>query len=213
MDLCFSKKLYKTLSEIKGDVEAVLKQGRGIVDKQQVDNTQELTSQLDNLKLKYNELGSRVTNGKNDIERAYKCAKKFRKEYNLINDFLNKIDNELKKIELKPLSKNYNDELDWIRNTRFEVNKVEANVETLKSLYKAMIDLLKDKDNHLSGAFNKFKDIEDKLSSIIRRLDNRSNFIQVHTTTLFEDFYELRAVSPFGIHYFSSFVLSNPANF
>ncbi len=175
----FSKKIYKTLSELKGEVEAVLKQGRGIVDKQQVENTQELTSQLDNLKLKYNDLGSRVTNGKNDIERAHKCSKKFRKEFNLINDFLSKIDNELKKIELKPLSKNYTDELDWIKNTRFEINKVETNVETLKNLYKILCEMAKNKENQLTGALNKVKDIEEKLSSIIRRLDNRSCFIQV----------------------------------
>jgi dystrophin len=171
------KKIYKTLSEIKSEVEAVLKQGRGIVDKQQVDNTQELTSQLDNLKLKYNDLGSRVTNVKNDIERAYKCSKKFRKEYNLIGDFLSKIDNELKKIELKPLSKNFGDELDWIKNTRYEINKVEANVDNLKGLYKALSEMAK--DHQLTCALNKVKDIEDKLTLITKRLDIRSNFIQV----------------------------------
>jgi dystrophin len=116
-------KFYKTLSELKSQIEFVLKQGRSIVDKKQVDNTDELTKQLDALKLKYNELGSRVTTGKNDLEKAFKHAKKFRKEFNLISDFLGKIDGELRKIEQKPLSKNYNDELEWIKNTKSEINK------------------------------------------------------------------------------------------
>ncbi len=139
---------------------------------------------MDKLKLKYNDLGSRVTNGKADIERAFKYAKKFRKEHNLISDFLSKIDVELKKIELKPLSKNYNDELDWIKNTRMEINKVETNIDNLRNLYKTLLDLVKNKDNHLNSALNKIKDIEEKLTSIIRRLDTRATFIQVSLSIL-----------------------------
>lgn len=92
-------KFYKTLSEQKSFIEIVLKQGRSIVEKKQVDNTEELTRHLDNLKLNYNELGSRVTNWKNDLEKAFKLAKKFRREFNLISDFLSKIDGELKKLK------------------------------------------------------------------------------------------------------------------
>lgn len=117
-------KFYKHLSELKSQVEFVLKQGRSIVEKRQVDNCDELTRQLDGLKHKYNELGARVTNGKNDLEKGFKMAKKFKKEYVIVNDFLGKIDGELRKIEQKPLSKNYNDELDWIKNTKIEINKV-----------------------------------------------------------------------------------------
>ena len=65
-------KFYKTLSELKSQIEFVLKQGRSIVDKKQVDNTEELTKYLDVLKQKYNDLGSRVTNGKNELEKAFK---------------------------------------------------------------------------------------------------------------------------------------------
>jgi dystrophin len=62
LDACM--RVYKVLSELKPQVEQLLKQGRGIVDKRQVDNTDELTKQLDGLKHKYNELGSSVTNAK-----------------------------------------------------------------------------------------------------------------------------------------------------
>ena len=163
-------KFYKTLSELKGQIEFVLKQGRSIVDKKQVDNTEELTKQLDTLKQKYNELGSRVTNGKNDLEKAFKHAKKFRKEYNLINDFLGKIDGELRKIEQKPLSKNYNDELEWIKNTKSEINKVETvNLETMKQLKKSLEELLRANSNKtakLTGATSKIADIEQKVRKI-----------------------------------------------
>lgn len=171
-------KFYKILAEIKADIEATLKLGRTIVDRKQVDNTTELTAQLDKLKHKYNELGSRVTNGKNDLEKAFKYGKKFRKECNLIEDFLSKIDQELKKIEQKPLSKNYIDELDWIKNTNLEITKVEKNLENLKNLHKSLCELVRDKSNTLTGAFSRITSIEEKLNAIVKRLDSRYSFIQ-----------------------------------
>lgn len=176
----YLQKFYKTLAESKADIENVLKQGRSIVDKRQVDNTDELTLILDNLKQKYNELGLRVTTGKNELEKAFKIAKKFRKEYNLINEFLSKIDGELKKVEQKPLSKNYLDELEWINNTRFEINKVENNIETLKNLQKSLQEFVKNKEKILHESLNKVKEVEDKLKYIVKRLDNRASFIQVN---------------------------------
>ena len=184
-------KFYKTLSELKSQIEFVLKQGRSIVDKRQVDNTDELTKQLDTLKLKYNELGARVTTGKNELEKAFKHAKKFRKEYNLIGDFLGKIDGELRKIEQKPLSKNYNDELEWIKNTKIEINKVETvNLETMKQLKKALEELVQRKaaSHHLSGAASKILDIEQKVSNIQRRIDERASFLHNQASKLDESY-------------------------
>lgn len=184
-------KFYKTLSELKSQIEFVLKQGRSIVDKRQVDNTDELTKQLDTLKLKYNELGARVTTGKNELEKAFKHGKKFRKEYNLIGDFLGKIDGELRKIEQKPLSKNYNDELEWIKNTKIEINKVETvNLETMKQLKKALEELVQRKaaSHHLSGAASKILDIEQKVSNIQRRIDERASFLHNQASKLDESY-------------------------
>jgi len=184
-------KFYKTLSELKSQIEFVLKQGRSIVDKKQVDNTDDLTKQLDALKFKYNELGARVTTGKNDLEKAFKHAKKFRKEYNLINDFLGKIDGELRKIEQKPLSKNYNDELEWIKNTKAEINKVETiNLETMKQLKKSLEELIQRKSasHHLSGAASKILDIEQKVTNIQRRIDERATFLNNQASKLDESY-------------------------
>lgn len=195
---------------MKPQIEFVLKQGRSIVDKKQVDNTEELTKQLDNLKQKYNELGSRVTNGKNDLEKAFKLSKKFRKEYNLVNDFLGKIDSELRKIEQKPLSKNYNDELEWIRNTKNEINKVETNnLETMRSTKKGLEELVRvivrspssfgntsinsnlsgsSSATKLSGAIAKINDIEQKVNNIQRRIDDRASFLHEQAKKLDESY-------------------------
>lgn len=193
MQLEHCMKFYKTLSELKSQIEIVLKQGRSIVDKKQVDHTEELTRQLDTLKLKYNEMGSRVTNSKNDLEKAFKLAKRFRKEYNLINDFLSKIDGELRKIEQKPLSKNYNDELDWIKNTKSEINKVETiNLETMRGLRKSLDDIVRSQTTNsiskLNGTTVKINEIEQKVSNILRRVDDRAGFLHEQAKKLDESY-------------------------
>lgn len=55
-----SKKLYKTLSEVKLEVETVIKTGRHIVQKQQTDNPKSMDEQLTFLKVLYNDLGAQV---------------------------------------------------------------------------------------------------------------------------------------------------------
>lgn len=54
------QKLYKILSEVKLEVETVIKTGRQIVQKQQTENPKGMDEQLTALKLLYNELGAQV---------------------------------------------------------------------------------------------------------------------------------------------------------
>jgi dystrophin len=204
-------KFYKTLSELKSHIEHVLKQGRSIVEKKQVDNTDDLTKQLDTLKFKYNDLGARVTNGKNELEKAFKVCKKFRREHSIISDFLSKIDGELRKIEQKPLSKNYNDELEWIKNTKIEINKVETiNLESIRLMRKSFDDLLKstlkqqaangNEQSNKGGAITasnkavnstmsvRMAELEERLNSIQKRIDDRALFLQEQARKLDESY-------------------------
>lgn len=54
------QKLYKLLSEVKLEVETVIKTGRQIVQKQQTENPKAMDEQLTALKLLYNDLGAQV---------------------------------------------------------------------------------------------------------------------------------------------------------
>ncbi|KAH0521716.1 Dystrophin [Microtus ochrogaster] len=60
LDKCM--KLYKTLSEVKLEVETVIKTGRHIVQKQQTDNPKSMDEQLTFLKVLYNDLGAQWLN-------------------------------------------------------------------------------------------------------------------------------------------------------
>ena len=48
------------MSEVKSEVEYVIKTGRQVVDKKQVDFPEKLSAQLDAIKLQYNEMGVQV---------------------------------------------------------------------------------------------------------------------------------------------------------
>lgn len=54
------QKLYKVLSEVKGEVETVIKTGRQIVQRQQTEQPKDLDDRVTALKLLYNQLGSQV---------------------------------------------------------------------------------------------------------------------------------------------------------
>ena len=49
------------MSELKSEVEYVIKTGRVIVEKKQVEFPDKLNQQLDAIKLQYNELGAQVS--------------------------------------------------------------------------------------------------------------------------------------------------------
>lgn len=127
-------KLYKHLSDIKSEVEYVIRTGRSIVEKRQVDEPNGLTKQIDQLKSQYNSLGAKVSTSKTQLDGIERHLRKFRKEYAHIHEWFVKADNELRKIENKQISKNTKEEADWIRSTRNDIKKLESNFETLKNL-------------------------------------------------------------------------------
>ena len=56
----FFQKYYKTMSELKPEVEYVIKTGRQVVERKQVDFPDKLSKQLDAIKQLYNDLGAQV---------------------------------------------------------------------------------------------------------------------------------------------------------
>ena len=96
-------------------MEYVIRTGRGIVEKRQIDEPDDLTRQIDLLKAQYNNLGTKVSASKNQLDSVERYLRKFRKEYAHIHEWFVKADNEIRKIENKQVSKNTKEETDWIR--------------------------------------------------------------------------------------------------
>ncbi|CAF0755155.1 unnamed protein product, partial [Didymodactylos carnosus] len=173
LDQCV--KLYKTLADIKSEVEYVIRIGRGIVEKRQIDETHELTRQIDRLKQTYNELASKISTSKTQLDNVERHIRKFRKEYSQINDWLIKADTELRKIENKQVSKNTKEEIDWIRTTRNDLKKLEVNFETLKSLERSTV---KEAGCQLPSLNEKVIDLKRQIDLLERRLKDRYDIVE-----------------------------------
>ncbi|XP_078088638.1 dystrophin-like isoform X9 [Mustelus asterias] len=137
LDHCM--KLYKNLSEVKSDVETVIKTGRQIVQKQQTENPKELDERLTALKLQYNDLGAQVTEGKQELEKSLKFSRKLRKEVNALTEWLAATDSELtRRSAVEGMPTNLDTEVAWSKATQKDIEKrrllLNSITETGKSL-------------------------------------------------------------------------------
>lgn len=148
MDGCM--KLYKTLSEVKLEVETVIKTGRQIVQKQQTDNPKSMDEQLTALKLLYNDLGAQVTEGKQDLERAIMLSVKLRKESASLSEWLTATESEL---ILKSTTDNACSDLDvevaWAKNVLKELERRKADLNSVTESSAALQCLVEGSENIL----------------------------------------------------------------
>ncbi|XP_032828779.1 dystrophin isoform X4 [Petromyzon marinus] len=157
--------LYKTLSEVKTEVEAVIKTGRQIVQKQQTEDPQELDERLTSLKLLYNDLGAQVTDSKSDLEKALKLARKLRKEIAALTDWLAATDSELtRRSAVDGMPESLETELAWSQATQKEITKRQGSLAAAADTGAALQSLLKGPEGSA---------IDDKLSLL------NSNWIAV----------------------------------
>ncbi|XP_021263836.1 dystrophin isoform X10 [Numida meleagris] len=162
LDHCM--KLYKSLSEVKSEVETVIKTGRQIVQKQQTENPKELDERLTALKLQYNELGAKVTEKKQELEKCLKLSRKLRKEINSLTEWLAATDVELtKRSAVQGIPSNLDAEIAWGKATWKEIEKRQVQLKNISDLGENLKTVLKGKESL----------VEDKLSLL------NSNWIAV----------------------------------
>uniref|UniRef100_A0A670ITN6 Utrophin n=1 Tax=Podarcis muralis TaxID=64176 RepID=A0A670ITN6_PODMU len=129
-------KLYKTLSEVKLEVETVIKTGRQIVQKQQTDNPKSMDEQLTALKFLYNDLGAQVTEGKQDLEQALQLSCKLKEVSLSLSKWLEATEAELvHKSTSENLLTDLDTEIAWAKNVlrELERKKVDLNSVTESS--------------------------------------------------------------------------------
>ncbi|KAM7135653.1 utrophin isoform 2-T2 [Molossus nigricans] len=141
LDKCM--KLYKTLSEVKLEVETVIKTGRHIVQKQQTDNPKEMDEQLTSLKVLYNDLGAQVTEGKQDLERASQLARKMKREAASLSEWLSVTEAELvQKSTAEGLLGDLDSEISWAKNILKDLEKRKADLNTITESSAALQSLV-----------------------------------------------------------------------
>uniref|UniRef100_A0A8C9NDG7 Dystrophin n=1 Tax=Serinus canaria TaxID=9135 RepID=A0A8C9NDG7_SERCA len=146
LDHCM--KLYKNLSEVKSEVETVIKTGRQIVQKQQTENPKELDERLTALKLQYNELGAKVTEKKQELEKCLKLSRKLRKEINALTEWLAATDAELtKRSAAQGMPSNLDAEIAWGKATRKEIEKRQVQLKSISDLGENLKTVMKGKES------------------------------------------------------------------
>lgn len=156
--------LYKSLSEVKSEVEMVIKTGRQIVQKKQTENPKELDDRITALKLHYNELGAKVTERKQQLEKCLKLSRKMRKEMNALTEWLAATDTELtKRSAVEGMPSNLDAEVAWGKATQKEVEKQKVHLKSVTELGEALKAVLGKRETL----------VEDKLSLL------NSNWIAV----------------------------------
>nr|XP_046237962.1 dystrophin isoform X12 [Scatophagus argus] len=132
-------KLYKVLSEVKGEVETVIKTGRQIVQKQQTEQPKELDDRVTALKLLYNQLGSQVTESKLELEKILKLSRKLRKELNGLTEWLASTDAELtKRSAVDGMPSDLEAEVAWAQSIHAERERRQPQLQAVVDLAEAL---------------------------------------------------------------------------
>lgn len=94
-------KMYRTLSEIKTEIENVIKTGRKLCEDKTTKYSKKLTLSIDALKHLYNSLGEHVTQSKITLERLLRIATALQSNIATIERWLNYSTTDLNNIERK----------------------------------------------------------------------------------------------------------------
>ncbi|KAI4801672.1 hypothetical protein KUCAC02_019550 [Chaenocephalus aceratus] len=169
-------KLYKLLSEVKLEVETVIKTGRQIVQKQQTENPKAMDEQLTALKLLYNDLGAQVTEGKQDLEKALSLSQKFQKESAALEEWLTTSEAQLQqKNSCGDMPAEIDAEIAWANGLLKESERRKAELSSLtetsagvQTLVEGSEAQLEDKLYSLNEAWGRVRTwTEDWLSAVL----------------------------------------------
>ncbi|XP_034072729.1 dystrophin isoform X5 [Gymnodraco acuticeps] len=137
LDQCM--KLYKVLSEVKGEVETVIKTGRQIVQKQQTEQPKDMDDRVTALKLLYNQLGSQVTESKLELEKSLKLSRKLRKELNGLTEWLAATDAELtRRSAVDGMPSDLEAEVEWAQSIHEETERRQPQLQAVVDLAEAL---------------------------------------------------------------------------
>ncbi|XP_075333549.1 dystrophin isoform X3 [Odontesthes bonariensis] len=137
-------KLYKVLSEVKGEVESVIKTGRQVVQRQQTEQPKDLDDRVTALKLLYNQLGAQVTESKVELEKSLKLSRKLRKELNGLTEWLAATDAELtKRSAVEGMPSDLEAEVAWAQSIHGEIERRHPQLQAVVDLGDALKAVLR----------------------------------------------------------------------
>lgn len=185
-------KFYRTLSEIKPEIENIIKTGRQLSNEATSRDQKKLSTRIDGLKHLYNSLGDTVTTAKNGLEKIIR----------LLNQFDTSIENVVKWLGKQKQDRFGNNNVDEIDLDT--INEIEAELRKCHVVfdeYKSIVEVghhedIADRLNVVDREFNEFLHLDGDKKVLNEMLETLQNVDQVQLDKLksFEEI--LRKISP-----------------
>nr|XP_049693576.1 dystrophin, isoforms A/C/F/G/H isoform X3 [Helicoverpa armigera] len=141
-------RFYRTLSEIKSEVETIIKTGRKMVEEKTVEEPQEFSKKIDLLKELYNKLGAQITEAKARLEYALLTAREIQNDLHALAAWLDGLGAGLGRQALEL-------EMSRMEATR---NKLNANyAEFARNCDPAYLDKLADQVADINARWDRLK--------------------------------------------------------
>lgn len=85
------QRFYRTLSELKSEIESVIKTGRKMVEEKRVQDPPAFSKKIDMLKELYNKLGAQITEAKHMLENALIISREIQNDLSSLNKWLDSL--------------------------------------------------------------------------------------------------------------------------
>ncbi|XP_063241315.1 dystrophin, isoforms A/C/F/G/H-like [Bacillus rossius redtenbacheri] len=176
-------RFYHTLSDIKGEVEDIIKTGRKLVEDEAVADTQRFTARIDMLKELYNKLGAQVTQAKGSLDVALEACRGMSTDIPALNAWLDGVESQLDEqeltggvVDLEPQIRFVKKCLDHDLPDRSALKDgISSSYKTFSSLCEsAYIEALKDRVDDL---MKKWDRIEARLNNSLASLEKECDDI------------------------------------
>lgn len=115
--------IYRTLSEIKPEIESTIKTGRRVCEDKFTKSPKQLGQRIDALKHLYNALGENVTQSKVFLEGLLKLAKKLEENFGVIYDLIRKFEDSQDPVNRNSAFLEFEDALQKCEELYEEYNK------------------------------------------------------------------------------------------
>jgi hypothetical protein len=184
-------KFYRTLSEIKSEIESIIKTGRQLCNDPSTKDAKKLTGRIDGLKFLYNSLGDTVTTAKNGLEKIIRLLTTFNTSIEIVVKWLGKQKHD--RIE----NNNTEIDIDSINEIEAELRKCHVVFDEFKSIVEiGHHEDIADRLICVDREFNEFLHLDSDKKTLNEMLETLQNIDQVQLDKLktFEEI--VKKISP-----------------
>ncbi|KAG5680611.1 hypothetical protein PVAND_010105 [Polypedilum vanderplanki] len=184
-------KLYRTLSEVKPEIESIIKSGRQICQDPSTKEPKKLNARIDTLKHLYNSLGDTVTTSKNGLEKIIRLLTQFNQSIETVVKWIGKTKHD--KLE----NNNQEIEVDIVNEIEAELRKCHQVFDEYKSMVDAVyLADISDRLDLIDREFNEFLNLDTDKKALNDMLQTLQNVDQVSIEALRSMEETLKKLSP-----------------